>query len=197
MDRFSTKRLLKKNLDYISGKTLDLGCGRGKYKELIITKASQYIGADFYEHKNVDVYTDARNTPFKNNEFETVICLQVLEHIAEPHKVIQECFRIVKNGGKVILTTVWLYPYHHEPDDYFRFSRKALEFMFTKVGFKIIKLESRGGRCRIISVFLRIWLKNKYLNKVFTNLFDYLDYIFNKKIDNLDTPSHIIIAQKP
>ena len=69
--------------------------------------------------------------------------------------------------------------------------------MFTKVGFKIIKLESRGGRCRIISVFLRIWLKNKYLNKVFTNLFDYLDYIFNKKIDNLDTPSHIIIAQKP
>ncbi len=196
MSKYDTRKLIKENLQYFKGKVLDLGCGNCKYKSLVLENGENYIGADFYQHENVDVYTDAKETPFSDGEFDTIMCLQVLEHIKEPHKVIKECYRILKKEGYIILTTPWLYPFHGEPDDFFRFSRKALEFLFTNEGFNIIKIESRGGKFRVLSGFLRKFIKNKFLNKKLVNFFDFLDDIFCKSKDNLNTPSHLVIAKK-
>lgn len=197
MDKYSTKTILEDNLDYLNGKVLDLGCGKGKYKNIILTRATKYMGADLYGDENIDIRTNAKKTPFEDSSFDSIVCLQVLEHIDEPHKVINECFRILRKGGYIILTTPWLYPFHGEPDDYYRFSRRALEFLFHNAGFEIIKLESRGGRFRILSAFARKWVKIRLLKKLITGFLDFSDLIFiknNKK--NLDTPSHLVIAKK-
>lgn len=196
MDKFDTRTTLKDNSRYIAGKILDLGCGRAKYKSLVLQWGKEYIGADFYKHENVDIFTDARNTPFPDNTFDTIICMQVLEHVQEPHKVAAECFRVLKRGGHLILTTPWLYPFHGEPEDFFRFSSLALKFLFEQAGFKIVKIESRGGRLRVISGFMRKWIKNDFFKKMVTDVLNFFDSWFNKKNDNLDTPSHVLVAQK-
>lgn len=197
MNKYSTRKIIEDNLEYLYGNVLDLGCGKGKYKNIILRKAAKYTGADLYTTENVDVITDAKKTPFEDNTFDNMVCLQVLEHIDEPHKVINECFRILKKGGHIILTTPWIYPFHGEPDDYYRFSRKALEFLFRNAGFEIIKLESRGGKFRILSGFARKWIKNHFLRNFVTNFFDFMDVLFMRKgYNNLDTPSHLVVAKK-
>jgi len=58
--------------------------------------------------------------PFKDNVFDTVICTQVIEHVPRPWLVVHEIYRVLKEGGHLLLSTPFLYPYHLEPRDYFR-----------------------------------------------------------------------------
>ena len=197
VDKWDTREILKENLSYCGGRVLDLGCGDGKYKEIILTKASEYIGLDAYKHENVDVVADAAQLPFEAASFETIVCLQVLEHVKEPWQVVAEIARVLKPGGQVILNTPWQFPYHAYPDDYYRFSGQALTYLFKKNNLKIIKLESRGGRARVISGYNRLWIKNKWLNKIMVCLPLVFEEFFNRSNkNNLDTPSHLIIGQK-
>ena len=43
--------------------------------------------------------------PLTDAQFDFVTMLAVLEHLENPHALMQECFRILKKGGKIILTT--------------------------------------------------------------------------------------------
>jgi SAM-dependent methyltransferase len=61
-----------------------------------------------------------------------VIIDAVLEHVPEPHKVVEEIFRIVRPGGRVYCLVPFVYPYHGYPHNYFNFSKDALEFLFHK-----------------------------------------------------------------
>jgi ubiquinone/menaquinone biosynthesis C-methylase UbiE len=197
MSKFDTRATLEENIEYIKGSVLDLGCGRSKYKHIVLANAGSYLGVDKYKYgNNVEIVADAQQVPFSDNSFDTILCLQVLEHVSSPIKVVNECYRVLKLGGKVIITTPWIYPYHGEPEDYYRYSRTALEFMFSNSGFEILKLESKGGKFRIISVFAKKWIKNRFISKYMITLLEKLDIFFNKSKTNLDTPSHLLVAQK-
>ena len=45
----------------------------------------------------------AENMPYQNNLFDIVLMEDVLEHVGDPKKVIQECYRVLKPGGKIII----------------------------------------------------------------------------------------------
>lgn len=124
---------IKNYLDYtdadkmFSGKTvLDVGCGAGG-KSLYYASlgAKEVVGIDIVEKyaekssnlaKQLDINNfkyilcDASKTDFPDNSFDTVIMNDAMEHVAEPEKVLDEMYRILKPGGKVFCNFP---PYDH------------------------------------------------------------------------------------
>ena len=66
-----------------------------KFKKM---KNLDYISADLFS-PIVDVKADILDLPFKNEEFDVIICNHVLEHIENDAKAMSELFRVIKKGG--------------------------------------------------------------------------------------------------
>lgn len=87
-----------------------------------------------------DFVADICKTVFPDDKWDLVILSQTLEHIYEKEKALEECYRIIKKKGYLIVDCPWMYPYHaeHDYDDYWRISKPALKKMCEDVGFKVI-----------------------------------------------------------
>lgn len=116
---------------YAHGKLLDLGCGKiplyMAYKEYIEENICVDWENTLHKNNNLDICMDiTKPLPFINNEFQTIICSDVLEHIYEPTKVLDEMVRVLDKDGYIILNTPFEYWMHEMPYDYCRFT----EFFF-------------------------------------------------------------------
>ncbi len=118
-----TREVILYTQKYIQGKTLDLGAGSCKYREIISKKAEGYITFDMVPGKNIDVVGDALNLPFQAETFDTIISTQALEHVEKPWIMIKEIRRVLKSNSICILTAPFLIPYHADPHDYFRYTK--------------------------------------------------------------------------
>lgn len=72
------------------------------YKRFRKLKNWEYITTDL-NSPIADVKADICDLPFKDKEFDLIICNHVLEHIPDDTKAMQEIYRILKPGGKAIL----------------------------------------------------------------------------------------------
>lgn len=101
----------------INGKVLELGCGWGRGVETLIEKCDHYTGLDKNEPliaqlqaaypKHTFSTADLPHlSAFKDNTFDFVVTFQVIEHIKDDHKFLAEAARVLKPGGKILLTTV-------------------------------------------------------------------------------------------
>ncbi len=110
---------LIKNCD----KVLDVGCGDGALFHLIKDKCNEYYGTDIsktalslIKDKKVKAKVVNINTeklPFKDNFFDYTICLDVIEHVFDPVKLVDELFRVTKPEGDVIISTPNIRCYKH------------------------------------------------------------------------------------
>ncbi|MCP6718270.1 MAG: class I SAM-dependent methyltransferase [Patescibacteria group bacterium] len=138
---------IKKHQDY--GLTLDLGCGYAVYQKYF----PNCIGFDIQPGLKVDVVGDAHNLPFKNEEFDNILCTEVLEHLHSPEIAISEMERVLKRGGKLILTTRFIFPLHDVPNDYYRFTKYGLKHLFKE--WKILELKEETDTIGSIAVLLQ------------------------------------------
>jgi ubiquinone/menaquinone biosynthesis C-methylase UbiE len=99
-----------------SNKILDIGCGTGEtltFLEQTFPGSSVY-GVDNYQlavnftkkrgHKKI-YKASAYKLPFRNNSFDIVLFLDVLEHLKDDWGAIKEAKRVLKPGGKIIITS--------------------------------------------------------------------------------------------
>ncbi|MCX6738066.1 MAG: class I SAM-dependent methyltransferase, partial [Candidatus Parcubacteria bacterium] len=127
--------------DYINSgdKILDLGCGNGRLKEIIGSKADYYgvdVSGTLIRIAN-NKYPDGKffvskplSLPFENDFFDKVFCLAVFHHIpsrAIRKEFLKEISRVLKPMGKVILT-VW------DLND----NKKAKKLLFRNALLKLI-----------------------------------------------------------
>ena len=96
-----------------TGIVLDIGCGQGRYTSLLLKKGYKVIGIDINRlrlkqaSKFADVIlSDCHNLPFKDRSFDLVCILQVIHHIEEPQKTLDEISRLLKDGGVLYITEV-------------------------------------------------------------------------------------------
>jgi len=87
------------------------------------------IGLDIDEPAKPDVLGDALYLPFIDASLPFVHCEALLEHVPEPHKVVDEVYRVLKPGGQAFFYVPFLYPYHESPDDYFRFTKSGMAYL--------------------------------------------------------------------
>lgn len=91
------------------------------------------------------VYGDGCNMKFKSNSFDTVLNIQVLEHVFEPNKMFQEISRVLKPGGYAIILIPQTSVLHLAPYHYYNFTRYwAIQAAKTN-GLKVVKITPIGG----------------------------------------------------
>jgi SAM-dependent methyltransferase len=113
------QRLLKAYIaakPWISGDLLEVGCGEGRGVEELLPLAKSYIGLDKIgevismlktKFPRVD-FRQAVIPPFdgfNDNSFDTIVSFQVIEHIQDDRLFLQEIYRMLKPGGKAIIST--------------------------------------------------------------------------------------------
>jgi len=107
-------------------KVLDVGCGNGRALQLLKDKNASYIGIDNSDKlikearamgvnasvKSHFLVGDILNLPFKDNEFDVLLCIAVLHHIPSKelrYKAMQEMRRVLKPHGILIMANWNLY----------------------------------------------------------------------------------------
>ena len=137
------KRLLKQ---YGRGKLLDAGAGTLSCRYLAQPHCEEYVSIDFQRtHPELSMVADIQKLPFGEGSFETVLCVEVLEHVPHPQQAAKELFRVLKPGGHLIVTVPHYMYAHNEPYDYFRYTKYGLRLLLEESGFHIIMLEASGG----------------------------------------------------
>lgn len=97
------------------GSLLDIGCADGNLTSKIATclPKAKVTGVDLYKksiefagkkHPNIEfLVADARKLPFKNKQFDTIVCVEALEHIPNNANAVQEIKRCLKDDGNFII----------------------------------------------------------------------------------------------
>ncbi len=101
--------LLRARLD--GGKVLDMPCGSGAFLRRLLDSPFEGWGADIAPHPAIPeeaAFTLAdmnEPLPFDDGDFDAVVSIEGIEHIRRPFDFVNECARILKPGGLLILTT--------------------------------------------------------------------------------------------
>lgn len=128
----------------MKGVVLDVGSGKIK-RYASFFEYDKYIALDINKENKPDIIASADNIPLDNNSIDSIICTQVLGDVKDFSKVIREFYRVLKPGGSILLTESLLNELHDEPDDFWRFTKFSLGYLFKKNEFKIIEISQRGG----------------------------------------------------
>lgn len=98
---------------HISGRVLEIGTGSGYGIEVVAPHAQQFTTID--KHRPSDEIIQGENVefkqasvpplPFKDGEFDCVISFQVIEHIKNDQRFVDEVYRVLREGGKFIVST--------------------------------------------------------------------------------------------
>jgi len=113
-------------------KILDVGCGFKPWLEMFDKKKVEYIGVDFNKSISlVDFVASSDKLPFADGEFDALIYSEVLEHVSDLQKTLNEMRRVAKNNALVFISSPFVFPEHGIPYDFQRltqyFYRKTFE----------------------------------------------------------------------
>jgi SAM-dependent methyltransferase len=129
------------------GRVIDLGCGDMPFRDVLPSSVIAYETLDVAPRWAPPTFiADIQNMPVvPSNAYDTAICLETLEHVADPWLAIREVYRILAPDGVAIVTVPHLSRLHDEPHDYYRFTAHGLRHLFSSAGFADIRIEAKGG----------------------------------------------------
>lgn len=163
--RKNLKNTIKKNASQLTGTLLDFGCGSKPYK-ILFNNVDKYVGVDLKiegreeNHQYVDKFYDGNTIPFDNETFDSLLSTEVLEHVFNVDEVLKEINRVLKKGGKALITTPFMWEEHEMPYDFARYTTPALIHLYEKNGFKVISHNKSGSYVEVIFQFSLNYVKN-------------------------------------
>ena len=165
----SIRRALQESTSFVNGLVLDAGCGARPYEQIVVEAGGRYVGIDveIRGNRGADVVANSLNLPFKDETFNTILSTQVIEHVRDPSRLMEEAARVLKRGGHLILTAPMMWPLHEEPYDFFRFTRFGLECLVEHSGLTCMRLDERTGGWRSLAQLLALTLNDIFGKKRF------------------------------
>lgn len=149
-----------------TAKIIDLGAGDNYYQSLFPNK----LNLDIDPARKPDLVGDVYKLPLEDNSVEGLLSVDVLEHLAYPQRAVDEMYRVLKPGGKLILITRYIFPIHDAPEDYFRYTKYGLCHLFSQ--WRIESLEEETTSFESLAVLLqRLVLQAKYKANRLVKLF--------------------------
>ena len=155
---------------------LDIGCATGALLDFLrqrecgwrVTGVEISPGADYAQReRNLDV----RNTPleecnFPDGSFDAVLASHLIEHLNDPRSFLNEVYRILKDTGRVFITTPNISGFQARLcgslwrsaifDHLYLFSIRTLTKLLTSANFKVEKISTWGG---IAAGLAPLWIK--------------------------------------
>ena len=168
--RGSLLRHILTHAHFMSGKMMDFGCGSKPYKSLF--NVSEYIGLDFqgeghsHENEQIDVFYNGDTIPFESNTFDSIFSTEVFEHIFNLEHIITELYRVLKPGGRILVTCPFAIAEHEMPNDYGRYTSVGLQHLFRKNNFKVIAYEKSGSNFETVMHFKVMYFYMGILGKL-------------------------------
>jgi ubiquinone/menaquinone biosynthesis C-methylase UbiE len=160
---------------------LDAGCGRQQFRRCC--SHLKYVGQDFakYDGKGdgsglqmggwnnqpvaLDLVCDITSIPEPDASFDAIMCTEVLEHVPDPVKVLQEFQRLLRPGGWLILTAPFCSLSHFAPFHFSTgFNRYWYDLHLAQLGFTIAEIDPNGDYYEFLAQELRRlpWVARKY-----------------------------------
>lgn len=148
-------RRIRAVLPHISGRLLDVGCGSNR----LVRHYANGVGIDVYPWPGADVIVnDTATLEWESGSFDTVTIVAALNHIPNRAAVLNECRRVLRPGGRVVITMLtpltsrvwhWLRaPWDADqrdrgmqPGEVYGFTPAQLIDMFKRAGFKLLSQE--------------------------------------------------------
>jgi len=174
------KLRLRKTGHLAKGRVLDVGCGRQLLRQHLDPHTT-YISLDFPETgKNLydsrpNVFGDASTLPFMDASFDTVVLLEIIEHIPNPLSAIKEALRVLKHDGLIIISSPFLYPIHDAPHDYFRWTIHGMDNLLHVSNARISERQTMGNPIETGILLFNLslaWssLNSSWLNRIFFSM---------------------------
>jgi SAM-dependent methyltransferase len=145
---------------FARGRVLDIGCAGGHVREWL--EKCEYVGLDYpvtaqsMYGTRPDIFADGAALPFADESMDTVLLLEVLEHVGDDRAVLHEIARVLKPGGILLLSVPFLYPLHDAPYDHRRFTAPGLKAAITRAGMESESLVSRNRGFESVALLLAI-----------------------------------------
>jgi SAM-dependent methyltransferase len=143
------------------GLLLDVGVGDRPYAALFAPHVRRYVGLEYppaCDNLNpgisarlqraqgvVDVWGDGQRLPFANGLFDTVLSLEVLEHLPDPDLCVAELARVLAPGGTLLASVPFCTPLHALPYDYYRFTAAGIRALLERHGLSVESVTPRGN----------------------------------------------------
>jgi SAM-dependent methyltransferase len=109
-----------------NGLVLDCGAGRRP------VYYDNVVNYEIVDYDTTDVIGVGESLPFKDNSFDAVISVAVLEHVRDPFSCAEEIVRVLKPGGKLFCVVPFLQPEHGYPHHYFNMAPQGLRALFER-----------------------------------------------------------------
>jgi SAM-dependent methyltransferase len=155
----------------LTGRILDIGCGH-RLMESLLRPDTAYIGLDYpVTHAKgysgcPDLFGDGQCLPFRDASFDSVLVLDVLEHLPSPEQCIRESARVLRCGGQLILQTPFIYPLHDMPHDFQRWTLPGLELLVQRHGLMVLEQQVFGNPCETAAALTAIALAKAILDSL-------------------------------
>lgn len=137
---------------------IDVGAGQAPYRELFARhdyRTTDWAGTSHAPTTPVDYVAPAHDLPLETSSVDAVVCTQVLEHIADPVDALVEFRRVLRPGGRLIVTVPLTWYLHETPHDYYRYTAYGLRHVLEKAGFVDIDIQPMNDSPSTIGALLR------------------------------------------
>lgn len=126
-------------------RVLDYGCADMPYRSLFPMNF-EYLGADLPGNPHATIEIDCDGClSIADSSVDVVLSSQVLEHVEAPSRYLEECWRVLRPGGTLLLSTHGLMTYHRDPVDYWRWTGEGLKKIVADHGFQIREFQGVMG----------------------------------------------------
>lgn len=142
-------------------RVLDVGCGSQPFRESLMSLGYEYVSLDVSQNqqKSVDyVCAIDQGLPgdLVDQQFELIVCLEVLEHVADWTPAFSNLARLLRPGGQLLVTCPHFYPLHEEPYDFWRPTIHALTRFGALVGLTPISIEAAGSAWDVLGTAIAL-----------------------------------------
>lgn len=170
LSRMALLKSITKHAHEMSGKLLDFGSGSKPYRAIF--SVDEYIGVDIAEsghsHNDslIDFYYDGERLPFESEYFDSFFSSEVFEHVFNLPDILKEVHRVLKPGGKILITIPFAIHEHETPFDFARYTSFGIQDLLASNGFEIIKIEKTNHYLEAIFQ-LQAWYNASLIYKKF------------------------------
>ncbi len=137
------------------GVVLDVGAGAQPYRPLVPATASyraidSVLAREAFGYDVPDTeYFEGETWPVEDAAVDLVLATETLEHVPEPSAFLAEARRVLRPGGRLILTVPFAARWHYVPHDYWRFTPSSLRTMLEGNGFGDPVVTARGNELTV------------------------------------------------